>query len=95
MTLEETATYNSNSLRRYVNLDEELRKVYIGQFRKKQRKAGDAAGLCGIGGGIGGAGSKTLDRNHFSRIRVSVKFAPFRPVKKPDATSTRPQRVKQ
>ena len=100
MTLEETATYNSNSLRRYVNLDEELRKVYIGQFRKKQRKAGDAAGLCGVGGGIGGggiggAGSKTLDRNHFSRIRVSVKFAPFRPVKKPDATSTRPQRVKQ
>ena len=75
MTLEETATYNSNSLRRYVNLDEELRKVYIGQFRKKQRKAGDAAGLCGAGGiggiGGGGAGSKTLDRNHFSRIRVS------------------------
>ena len=64
MTLEETATYNSNSLRRYVNLDEELRKVYIGQFRKKQRKAGDAANL---------AASKTLDRNHFSRIRVRTK----------------------
>ena len=60
-----------HSLRRYVNLDDELRKVYIGQFRKKQRKAGDAAALCGIGGGGGAAGSKTLDRNHFSRIRVS------------------------
>ena len=56
--------------RRYVNLDEELRKVYIGQFRKKQRKAGDAPGLCGLPSGA--AGSKTLDRNHFSRIRVSV-----------------------
>ena len=62
MTLEETATYNSNSLRRYVNLDEELRKVYIGQFRKKQRKAGDAAGLCGAGASAASAAAGPAPR---------------------------------
>jgi hypothetical protein len=51
------STINSNTLRRYVELEDELNKVYIGQYRKNAKKLAD--------------GSKTLDRNHFSRIRVS------------------------
>jgi hypothetical protein len=61
MALEATATYSTNSLRRYVNLEEELKKVYIGQYKKRQKKITDATAN----------GAKTLDRNHFSRIRVS------------------------
>ena len=51
--------------------------MHIGQFRKKQRKAGDAANLPPLhsGGGGGAGSSKTLGRNYFSRIKVGVKFA--------------------
>ena len=51
--------YNTNSLKRYVNLEEELKKAYIGQYRKKEKKVFD--------------GTKTLDRNYFSRIRVRLE----------------------
>lgn len=47
-----------DALHRYVNLEEELKKVYVGQYRKKQKKFGDS--------------SKTLDRNYFSRIKVRL-----------------------
>ncbi len=49
----------TNSLKRYTNLEQELKKAYVGQFRKREKKVSD--------------GSKTLDRNYFSRIRVRKK----------------------
>ena len=48
----------TNSLKRYTNLEEELKKAYVGQFKKREKKISD--------------GSKTLDRNYFSRIRVRL-----------------------
>ena len=54
-------SHYTNSLKRYTNLEEELKKsAYVGQFRKKERKQ------------LGEAAAKTLDRNYFSRIKVGI-----------------------